>query len=174
MDNDFDFRPMRRSRQQLGDKECSDILSRGSSGVLACLGDGGYPYAVPLSYVWDGKKIYFHCAKSGHKLDAVRACDKVSFCVVGSDDVVPEKYTTCYRSVIVFGRIAEITDPAEKRRAIEILADKYNPSASAGYRDRFIDAEWDPLCMLCLTPEHITGKEAIELAKRKTEVEKNT
>ena len=105
MDNDFDFRPMRRSRQQLRKEDCFEILSRGSSGVLACLGDGGYPYAVPISYVWDGEKIYFHCAKAGHKLDAVRSCGKVSFCVIGSDDVVPEKYTTCYRSVIVFGRI---------------------------------------------------------------------
>ena len=167
MEDRFEFRPMRRSRQQLSDAECADILSRGSSGVLACLGDGGYPYAVPLSYVWDGEKLYFHCARSGHKLDAVRSCDKVSFCVTDLDDVVPEKYTTHFRSVIVFGRIAEITGDAEKRAAIEILADKYNPSADASYRDRFIDAEWAPLCMLCLTPEHITGKQAIELANGK-------
>ncbi|MCR5264780.1 MAG: pyridoxamine 5'-phosphate oxidase family protein [Clostridiales bacterium] len=168
MEDRFEFRPMRRSRQQLSDKECAGILSRCSSGVLACLGDGGYPYAVPLSYVWDGEKLYFHCAKSGHKLDAVRSCDKASFCVTDLDDVVPDKYTTRYRSVIVFGRVAEITDDDAKRAAIEKLADKYNPSAAAPYRDRFIDAEWAPLCMLCLTPEHITGKQARELMSGET------
>ena len=169
MNESFSFRPMRRFKQQLPHQECLDILEKGSSGVLACLGDGGYPYAVPLSYVWDGEKLWFHCARSGHKLDAVRACDKVSFCVVGADDVVPDEYTTYFRSVIVFGRVREITDDAEKRESIIKLAEKYNPAASADYRDKFINAEWAPLCMLCLTPEHITGKEARELMVKRKE-----
>lgn len=79
------FRLMRRGRQALPPKECREILSRGTCGVLSVLGDGGYPYGVPLSYVYDGESIYFHCAKEGHKLDAIRQNDKVSFCVVGQD-----------------------------------------------------------------------------------------
>ena len=113
--------------------------------------------------------MWYHCARSGHKLDAVRACDKVSFCVVDADDVVPDEYTTYFRSVIVFGRVREITDDAEKRESIIKLAEKYNPAASTDYRDKFIDAEWAPLCMLCLTPEHITGKEARELMVKRKE-----
>ena len=66
------FRPMRRSRQALGIDACKEVLSRGTSGVLALLGDGGWPYAVPMSYAFDGEKLYFHCAREGHKLDAIR------------------------------------------------------------------------------------------------------
>ena len=73
------FREMRRKRQQLSPEETEAVLDRCSSGTLAVLGDDGYPYAVPLSYVRHEGRIYFHCAKSGHKLDAIRACDKVCF-----------------------------------------------------------------------------------------------
>ena len=63
---------MRRKKQELSPQENADILYRGTSGVLALSGDEDYPYAVPMSYVYDGEKIYFHCAKSGHKLDAIQ------------------------------------------------------------------------------------------------------
>ena len=86
------FRPMRRSRQALGVDACRDVLARGASGVLAVLGDGGWPYAVPLSYAFDGEKLYFHCAREGHKLDAIRREARASFCVVDRDEVVPEEY----------------------------------------------------------------------------------
>ena len=84
---------------------CEAVLSRGSHGVLALAGDEGYPYAVPISYVYEGGKLYFHCAKSGHKLDAIARCPKASFCVVDQDQVVPQEYTTYFRSVIAFGTI---------------------------------------------------------------------
>ena len=79
------FRPMRRIRQQLSQAECDAILQKCSSGVLAVAGDDGYPYTVPMSYLYQDGRLYFHCAKSGHKLDAVRREPKVSFCVVGQD-----------------------------------------------------------------------------------------
>ena len=74
--------------------ECDAVLFRGTSGVLALAGDEGYPYALPISYVYDGERVYFHCAKSGHKLDALRRCPKASFCVVDQDQVVPQAYTS--------------------------------------------------------------------------------
>ena len=93
------FREMRRKRQQLSEEECEVILKRGTSGVLAVSGDDGYPYAVPLSYVYDGGRLFFHCAKSGHKMDAMLRCSKVSFCVIDQDpdcpggvyDIFPER-----------------------------------------------------------------------------------
>ena len=85
------FREMRRKRQMLSEDDCKIILREGTSGVLALSGDDGYPYAVPLSYVYDGEKIFFHCAKSGHKLDAIRRNPKASFCVIGQHIVVPEE-----------------------------------------------------------------------------------
>lgn len=157
------FREMRRKRQQLTETECIEILKRNTSGVLAVSGDSGYPYAVPLSYVYDEHTLYFHCAKSGHKLDAIKNCDKVSFCVVDEDLVVPQEYTTYYRSVIVFGRASIVDQGDEIRSAIEKLAIKYYPDDSKDNRDLFIEKEYKALCMVKIQIERMTGKEAKEL-----------
>ena len=161
------FREMRRKNQLLTLEGSAAVLRRGTSGVLALAGDDGYPYAVPMSYVYDGAKLYFHCAKSGHKLDAIRRNCRASFCVIDQDQIVPEEYTSHFRSVIVFGAMRILEDDGEKRAAIEALALKYAPDNDAADRNRAIDREWTPLCMLELTIDHITGKEAIELVKAK-------
>ena len=159
------FRPMRRSAQALGVDACREVLSRGTSGVLALLGDGGWPYAVPLSYAFDGENLYFHCAREGHKLDAIRREARASFCVVDRDDVKPAEYTSYFRSVIIFGRVRVLEDKAQKRAAIELLARRYFPEDSAENRRRAIEREWAGLCMLEMDIEHMSGKEAIELAR---------
>lgn len=159
------FREMRRKKQALPPEECAAVLRRGTSGVLALDGDCGYPYAVPISYVYDGEKLYFHSARTGHKLDAIRHNPKASFCVIDQDQVVPEEYTTYFRSVVVFGRMRMLEDEQEKRDAIEKLAIKYAPKDSPENRRRAIDREWEPLCMLEMTVEHLSGKEGRELAK---------
>lgn len=159
------FREMRRKKQKLSEEMCAEILNRGTSGVLALEGDEGYPYAVPISYVYDGEKLYFHSARSGHKLDAIRRNPKASFCLIDKDQIVPEEYTTYFRSVIVFGEIRILENEEEKRDAIEKLAVKYAPDDSEENRRQAIDREWKPLCMLEMRPEHISGKEAIELVR---------
>ena len=161
------FRELRRKRQALSAEECAAVLLRGTSGVLALSGDNGYPYAVPISYVYDGKALYFHCARAGHKLDALRREPKASFCVVDQDQVVPEAFTTYFRSVIAFGTVREAEDPAEMRRAMELLAAKYAPASTAEERSRAMDREWPGLCVLEMTVEHLTGKEAVELVKQR-------
>ena len=160
------FRPMRRSRQALGIDACKEVLSRGTSGVLALLGDGGWPYAVPMSYAFDGEKLYFHCAREGHKLDAIRREARASFCVVDRDDVKPAEYTSYFRSVIIFGRVRVLEDEAQMRAAIELLARRYFPEDSAENRRRAIEREWAGLCMLEMDIEHLSGKEAVELARK--------
>ena len=161
------FREMRRKKQQLTQEETMVILREGTSGVLSLTGDEGYPYGVPLSYVYDGDKLYFHCAKEGHKIDAIRKNPKASFCVIAQDEIVPERYTTCYRSVIAFGSVRILENEGEKRRAIEELALKYAPEDSEENRQNYIEKDWEPLCMLEMTVEHLSGKEAIELVRRK-------
>ena len=161
------FREMRRKKQALSQQEIADILHKGTSGVLALMGDNDYPYAVPISYVYDGEKIYFHCANSGHKLDAIQRNSKVSFCVIDKDLVIPKEYTTYFRSVIAFGQIKVVEDEIEKRAAIEKLAVKYAPEETIANRNKAINQEWKPLCMLEMTIDHITGKEAIELVREK-------
>lgn len=159
------FREMRRKKQLLPMEKTEEILNRCTSGVLAVSGDDDYPYAVPLSYVYHDGKIYFHCAKSGHKLDAVRRNSKASFCIIDQDQIIPEEYTTYFRSLIAFGTIRILEDSQEKRAAIERLAAKYAPDDSPQNREKAIDRDWAPLCMLEMTIDHITGKESIELVK---------
>lgn len=159
------FREMRRKRQQLSQAECAEIFERGTSGVLALCGDDGYPYAVPISYFYEDGKIYFHSAKSGHKIDAVKREEKAAFCVIDQDEIIPEEYTTYFRSAVAFGKIRILEEDEKKRSAIEKLAVKYAPEASDKSLSMAIEREWKPLCMLEMTVEHMTGKEAIELVK---------
>lgn len=162
------FREMRRKKQKLSKEECERILYDGTSGVLALHGDDGYPYTVPISYIYDGEKLWFHSAKSGHKIDAVLKNDKASFCVIDQDQIVPEEYTTYFRSVIAFGRIHIVEDDTEKRSAIEKLALKYSPDDTDENREKAIEREWKPLCMLEMEIEHLSGKQAIELERVKS------
>lgn len=161
------FREMRRKKQALTEEEIIKILSNGTAGVLAVDGDGGYPYAVPLSYVYHDGKIFFHCARSGHKIDAIRRNPKVSFCVIGQDQVMPQEYTTYFRSVIAFGKVRILEDDAEKWDALRLLAKKYYPEAGTQEHDQAIRHDYAPVCIVELAVEHVTGKEAIELARGK-------
>ena len=153
---------MRRSKQQLSPDEAVAILERNTAGVLAVSGDDGYPYAVPLSYVYADGKIYFHSALAGHKIDALEASDKVSFCVVDADDVVPSEYTTYYRSVIAFGRARILRDEQEKMAALRMLGEKYNPGQPEALAAEIAHG-FARLHMIELTIEHLTGKQAKEL-----------
>lgn len=168
------FREMRRFKQKLTEEEALQVLDRNTSGVLAVMGDSGYPYAVPLSYVLDvGKaakegsldyRIFFHCARTGHKLDAIASNDKASFCVIDQDIIVPEKYTTYFRSVIAFGRARVLTEESEIRLALELLAKKYSPQELEGLNAE-LEAQIERVSIIEMKLEHLSGKEAIELKK---------
>ena len=161
------FRKMRRQKQLLSREESIDILKRGTSGTLALIGDEDYPYAVPISYFYENDKLYFHAAKTGHKIDAIKKNEKASFCVIDQDEIVPGKFTTYFRSVIAFGKIRILEDENEIRNAIEKIADKYSPNEGESARNKEIQKEWKILCMLEMNIEHMTGKEAIELVRNK-------
>ena len=158
----MNFREMRRKRQQLTKERCIEILKNATSGTLALLGDNGYPYTVPISFVYSNGKLFFHSALSGHKIDAIRNHDKASFCVTERDDVQPEKFTTFFRSVIACGKIHIIESSSEKLKAAYTLGIKYNPNNEIGLH-REIDKGFTHMLMICLDIEHLTGKEAIEL-----------
>lgn len=162
------FRQMRRSKQQLSEEVAIKILTESTNGVLALDGDEGYTYAVPLSFAYSDNKIYFHAALSGHKLDAIKHNDKVSFCVVAQDKVIQETFTTHYKSVIAFGRIRIISDDEdpEKRRGLELLAEKYSPDVSIESRDREINGKMKALVVIVLEIEHLTGKVAREIVSK--------
>ena len=154
------FREMRRKGQQLSERECAEILEKSSSGVLAVSGDDGYPYAVPLSYVFSDGKIYFHCAKQGHKLDGIKKNSKVSFCVISQDNVIQSEFRTMYRSVIVFGRARILEHESEIFNSIMTLSKKYSPDIAEEEHLAEIERFKKALCMVEITPEHITGKKS--------------
>ena len=159
------FREMRRNKQLLPDAVSREILERNTSGVLSLMGDDGYPYGVPLSYVLVGDKLFFHCAKTGHKIDAILREEKASFCVIDQDKVVSEEYTTHFRSVIAFGKVHILQDEEEKRNALRILAEKYSGDQGAEGIEAEMNKSFANVCMLQFDMEHVTGKEAIELVK---------
>ena len=158
------FRAMRRSKQQMSEEAANVILKDATSGVLSLLGDDGYPYGVPISYVYDNGKLYFHSALTGYKVDAVRNYEKASFTVIMQDDIVPEKYTTLYRSVIAFGSVHIADDEAERIHGVQLLAEKYNPGEpEAGWRKEMADCP--NFLILVMEIEHITGKASRELVE---------
>lgn len=157
------FREMRRNKQLLETSEVTAVLGRCTNGVLACLGDDGYPYAVPLNFVYHNEKLYFHCAKAGHKLEAILKEPKVSFAVIDEDTIVSSEYTSYFRSVIAFGK-ARIVEGDEWFDAFKALVEKYSGDQPEAAKISEIEA-----CkrshIIAIDIEHMTGKQAKELVK---------
>lgn len=153
---------MRRKKQQLGEDECLAIIDTATSGVLSLIGDGGYPYGVPLSFVRVGKALVFHSAAEGHKIDAVKANPKASFTIVAQDVVVPSEYNTHFRSVIAFGQVRIVEDRDEKMALLRALGEHYWP----GHDDELaaeIGPRFDRMHVLAFEIEHLTGKQSLAL-----------
>ena len=151
------FRELRRFKQALSNEECIKILDACSTGILAVSGDNNYPYAVPVNYVYKDNKIFIHCAKTGHKIDAIKKNSNVSFCVVENDDIIEEKFATRYSSIIAFGKATLIDDKQEMRNILEFLNEKYSPNYKAeGQKE--IDNDIDNVLIIQIEIEHISGK----------------
>jgi len=160
------FREMRRGKQLLLMEDIVEVMARCTNGVLACLGDEGYPYAVPLSYVYLNCRIYFHSAKAGHKIDAITKNPKVSFSVIDEDKIVSEEYTTYFRSVIVFGKARIVEDSDEWLESFAALVEKYSGNQPEEARNKEI-SRCKQANIVAIDVEYITGKEAIEFVNAK-------
>jgi nitroimidazol reductase NimA-like FMN-containing flavoprotein (pyridoxamine 5'-phosphate oxidase superfamily) len=160
------FREMRRNKQLLSMEDTISVMDRCTNGVLACLGDDDYPYAVPVSYVYFNEKVYFHSAKAGHKIDAVTKNSKVSFAVIDEDTIVSKEYTSYFRSVIAFGK-SRIAEGDERIEAFKALVEKYSGDQPEEAKLKEIMG-----CMqsyiIAIDVDHITGKEAIEYVRAKS------
>ena len=124
------FREMRRKKNEISIDMAKQLLESSRRGVLAVNGDDGYPYAIPINYIYDeeAQKIYFHGAKAGHKIDALRACDKVCFTVYGNETVRTESWAPFMQSVVVFGRCHLMDAGSEAIQRLKQFAMKYYPS----------------------------------------------
>ena len=157
------FRKMARIREQIPNEECIEILKTQLRGVLSVRGDDDYPYGIPINHYYceeDGK-LYFHGGTKGHRIDAMHSHVKASFCVL--DEGRPEQeggWALRFRSVIVFGRLEEVED---HDRAIEItraLCHKF--TSDEEYIEKEIENAGARTMVVCLTPEHMTGKTVLE------------
>lgn len=157
-------RTMRRFKQQLSSEETERILRNDKYCVMAVSGDDDYPYAVPINYVYDGTAIYIHSAAQGHKIDALRRNPKCSLCIVDKDDVIPEEFTSYFRSVIVFGKANFVESMEDKVTALRLLGEKYSHGIDPDSEiSRFIKT----VCIVRIDIDSIAGKEAIELTKER-------
>ena len=157
-------RTMRRFRQELPANETERILRNGKYCVMAVSGDDDYPYAVPVNYAYDGNSIYIHSASQGHKIDAIRRNPKCSLCIVDRDDVIPEVFTSYFRSVIVFGTAHFVESTDGKIAALRLLGNKYSPGIDPEAEiARFIKT----VCIVRIDIDSIAGKEAIELTRER-------
>ena len=161
----MEFRKMRRIKQQLSETEVIEILERGSEGVLGVIGNEGYPYTVPVNYLYRDGKIIFHGAKAGHKFDSMKENNKVSFCVIDKDDVVGEELTTYYSSVIAFGRVRILEDREEKIESVKALSLKYTDNIDK--INASIEKEFPALACFEIEIEHLTGKEGMGLLRQR-------
>lgn len=104
------YREMRRKDKKLSEEEMLNVLNITPYGVLSTIGEDGIPYGVPISFVYKDDKIFFHSAVVGHKLDNIKANNQVSFCVVTDVEAIPDKFTTKFKSVIIFGMVEEVNE----------------------------------------------------------------
>ena len=122
---------VRRQDRLLTEERAMELLRTAEYGILSMVSEQNQGYGIPLSFVFDGEVIYFHCATEGEKLKALALNNRVSFCVVGNTRVIPDQFTTVYESVLVKGTaILDLTEQ-EKLHALELILDKYSPSDKA-------------------------------------------
>lgn len=150
------FRDLRRKDREIGYTEVIEILKSCGYGVLSTVSEDGYAYGVPLNYVYADNSIYFHSAEQGHKLDNIVNQNKVSFCVVGKNYVLPDKFTTNYESVIIFGRAEEIFDD-EKNAAMLKMLEKYSKEYVEKGRE-YLEKANSKVKVIKINIEHISGK----------------
>ena len=154
----MEFRQMRRFKQQLEAKECVEILKSEPRGVLSLIGDGGYPYAIPMTHFYDERdgRLYFHGARAGHKIDAVKGCDKACFCTYDRGYRKEGEWSLNIRSVVVFGRIELVSDMGRAEEICSSLVRKFTDDEE--YLRRELDSALGRVQCLSLTIEHMTGK----------------
>ena len=152
------FRKMRRFAQQISEEKCIEILKKEPRGVLSVLGDDGYPYGMPMDhwYCEEDGKLYFHGAREGHKLDSIKACDKVSYCVYDEGYRKDGEWALNINSVIIFGRMRLVDDPKKAKEICTHLCRKFTDDEE--YLQKELKNALPRVQCLELTPEHMTGK----------------
>ncbi len=160
------FRELRRTDRGISPEEAAGILEIGKIGYLGVLGDDGYPYVIPLNYAHDAERqcLYFHSALEGHKLDAIKAYDKVCFSVTTKAEVLVDAISMKFDSVIVFGK-AHLIEGEEKEHGIRMLLDKYilgKGTITATEVADYVQKHIQGTAVIKIDIEHLSGKNRLE------------
>ena len=151
------FREMRRIKNQMSEVSTLELLKNAQEGVLGTISDNGYPYTVVVNHVLYQNKIYFHSAKTGHKIDNIIANPNVSFTVYGNEYILEEEFTTKYQSATLFGQAKII--PGNKEVLMELIK-KYSPNFIESGTS-YVNKDFSTTILVEITIEHITGKERL-------------
>lgn len=155
---EYDNSMVRRQNRLMEKTDAYRLLKEGEFGVLSMVTPTGKGYGVPFSYVWDGgESVYFHCAPEGEKLKCFEVNEYVSFCVVGKTEVIPDKFTTNYESIIVSGTITTDLSTEERMHALELILDKYAPDDKV-VGMAYAEKSFSRTRILCLNINCISGK----------------
>lgn len=156
------FRPVRKKINEINIEEAKKLLHQSRRGVLAVIGDNNYPYAIPVNYLYDeeNEKIYFHGSRAGHKVDAIKNCDKVCFTVIGNETIKKESWAPFLQSAVIFGRCHLIQDQSTAMALLKKFAMKFYPSESMV--DEEIVVSGKATQMYEIEIEHLSGKEVQE------------
>lgn len=154
---------LRRADKLMSEERTLDTLVRGFCGRLATIGPDGYPYCVPLLYVWMEGEIYLHnTSVRGHLRTNVAHEARVCFEMDEPGEVFPYGRFECdtsvaFKSVIAFGKIRVVHDLDSKQRFFEALMQKY--AKRLGDRPKTFFPRIDEVTLYAVTIERITGKE---------------
>lgn len=156
------FREIRRKKNEIEIYIAKDLLKKSRRGVIALNGDDGYPYAIPLNYLYDEEKekIYFHGSRKGYRVDSIKKSDKVCFTVYGDERIKKEEWAPFVKSVVVFGKCHLIEDEEESLTILKQFAMKYYPDENMIMDEIKRSGKAAQMFEICI--EHISGKEVQE------------
>ena len=153
------FKPIRKKINEIDRAATETLLASNRRGILAMNCDNGYPYAIPINYFYDNKtqKIYFHGAKAGHKVDALKASDKVCFTVYGDEHIdESEPWAPYVQSAVVLGKCRLLESGSDSIARLKEFAMKYYPDEALA--DDQIARNGRATQMFEITIEHMSGK----------------
>lgn len=156
------FREVRKKKNAISVESAKALLRKARRGVLAVNGDDGYPYAIPVNYFYDeeAERIYFHGAKAGHKVDALKVSDKICFTVCGEETIKDLDWAPYVQSAVVFGRCHLIADQDFAMEKLKQFAMKYYPAEQMVVDEIADNGKYTQ--MFEIEIEHVSGKEVQE------------
>ena len=158
----MEFRPLKSKVNAISEEECLQLLREEKRGVLSVLGDGGYPYATPMNHYYHDEDgfLYFHCGRSGHRIDALEHDDRVSFCCYSAAPPADGGWAMRVKSVVAFGRMEVIDDRGLVCDIAARMCRKFTDDES--FIEREIERSADATLLMRFRIEHISGKQVTE------------